>query len=226
MKYDGPLFKNLRADKAMMMRHGFAKVPGGFAYEAPLMGGAFKISVAVGESGEIDFRVSDSETGEEYPPAYMENAKGAFVTKVRGECERALADIAEKCFVPGAFKSAQAQAAISYIEKKFGAKPEYLWKKFPNNAVFRERKSSKWFTALLSVERRKIGIGGDGIAEILDLKAGSEEISGILDGKACLPGYHMNKRHWFSIVLDGSVPDGEIMARIDRSFAKVAGGNA
>lgn len=33
-----------------------------------------------------------------------------------------------------------------------------------------------------------------------------------------LPGYHQNKRHWNTVLLDGSVPDAEIRAMIDHSY--------
>ena len=33
-----------------------------------------------------------------------------------------------------------------------------------------------------------------------------------------VPAYHMNKRHWNSIILDGSVPDEEIKNMISDSF--------
>ncbi len=36
--------------------------------------------------------------------------------------------------------------------------------------------------------------------------------------ESVLPAYHMNKFHWLSIVLDGSVPDGEIKNMITDSF--------
>jgi predicted DNA-binding protein (MmcQ/YjbR family) len=32
------------------------------------------------------------------------------------------------------------------------------------------------------------------------------------------PGYHMNKKHWNTILLDGSVPDSELFSWIDRSY--------
>jgi len=32
------------------------------------------------------------------------------------------------------------------------------------------------------------------------------------------PGYHMNKKHWNTIMLDGSIPDVEILAWIDHSY--------
>ncbi len=38
---------------------------------------------------------------------------------------------------------------------------------------------------------------------------------------AVLPAYHMNKAQWNSIVLDGSIPQGEIERMIDNSFMLV-----
>ena len=32
------------------------------------------------------------------------------------------------------------------------------------------------------------------------------------------PGYHMNKKHWNSILLDGSIPDKEVFSWIDHSY--------
>ena len=37
------------------------------------------------------------------------------------------------------------------------------------------------------------------------------------------PGYHMNKKHWNTVLLDGSVPDKEVFLWIDHSFNLVAG---
>ena len=33
-----------------------------------------------------------------------------------------------------------------------------------------------------------------------------------------LPAYHMNKEHWSSVILDGSIPDGEIERMTQMSF--------
>ena len=41
---------------------------------------------------------------------------------------------------------------------------------------------------------------------------------------AVLPGYHMNKRHWNTVVLDGSIPDADLRAMIDESYALVVRG--
>jgi len=35
---------------------------------------------------------------------------------------------------------------------------------------------------------------------------------------AVTPGYHMNKKHWNTVILDGSVPDKEVLKWIDHSY--------
>ena len=36
-------------------------------------------------------------------------------------------------------------------------------------------------------------------------------------------GYHMNKKHWNTVLLDGSVPDKEIFSWIDHSYDLITG---
>jgi predicted DNA-binding protein (MmcQ/YjbR family) len=38
---------------------------------------------------------------------------------------------------------------------------------------------------------------------------------------AVTPGYHMNKRHWNTVLLDGTIPDGEIDEMIDHAYLLV-----
>jgi predicted DNA-binding protein (MmcQ/YjbR family) len=40
--------------------------------------------------------------------------------------------------------------------------------------------------------------------------------------EAIIPGYHMNKRHWNTVILDGSLPDKLIRDLIDHSYQLVA----
>ncbi len=42
--------------------------------------------------------------------------------------------------------------------------------------------------------------------------------------ESVIPGYHMNKRHWNTVILDGSIPHGEIERMIDRSYGLVVKG--
>jgi predicted DNA-binding protein (MmcQ/YjbR family) len=35
------------------------------------------------------------------------------------------------------------------------------------------------------------------------------------------PGYHMNKKHWNTVLLDGGIPENEIRRMIDQSYELV-----
>ena len=41
---------------------------------------------------------------------------------------------------------------------------------------------------------------------------------------AVIPGYHLNKRHWNTVLLDGSVPQDEVEEMIDESYDLVVAG--
>ncbi|HNX22910.1 MAG TPA: MmcQ/YjbR family DNA-binding protein [Spirochaetota bacterium] len=38
------------------------------------------------------------------------------------------------------------------------------------------------------------------------------------------PGYHMNKKHWNTVLIDGEIPDSEIYLMIDQSYELVLAG--
>jgi predicted DNA-binding protein (MmcQ/YjbR family) len=38
-----------------------------------------------------------------------------------------------------------------------------------------------------------------------------------------IAGYHMNKKHWNTVMLDGTIPDKEIFSWIDNSYNLVSG---
>ena len=42
--------------------------------------------------------------------------------------------------------------------------------------------------------------------------------------ESVLPGYHMNKKYWNTVVLDGRIPAKEIFAMIDHSYDEVVKG--
>ena len=41
---------------------------------------------------------------------------------------------------------------------------------------------------------------------------------------AVTPGYHMNKQHWNTVRIDGSIPENEIVEMIDHSYGLVVRG--
>lgn len=107
---------------------------------------------------------------------------------------------------------------IKYGKNKYGASPDYPWAKYPNYAVLRHNDSDKWFALVMDVPKNKIGLDGDEVVDILDIKCDPDEIGGLRQQGGFLPAYHMNKEHWVSVLLDGTVPDDEIRRLIDKSY--------
>ena len=56
----------------------------------------------------------------------------------------------------------------------------------------------------------------------VNLKCNPERAEQLRDEhEGIIPGYHMNKRHWNTVVLDGSVPSRLVRELIDHSYALV-----
>ena len=93
---------------------------------------------------------------------------------------------------------------------------------------FRKMRSSaaripgKWYALLLTVKKQSLGLAGEQTIEIIDLRMKPEDIGSLVDGCKIFSGYHMNKRHWITICLDGSVPLEEIYQRIEQSYRLAA----
>lgn len=107
---------------------------------------------------------------------------------------------------------------IKYAEEYFGTKPEYLWTKYPNYCVFRCKNNNKWYAALMDVQKSKLGLTGDEIMQILNVKCGPILLGSLLLNKGFLPAYHMNKSNWVTILLDGSVSFDEIVNLLEISY--------
>ena len=83
----------------------------------------------------------------------------------------------------------------------------------PEVAVFKVR--GKMFATLTEV---------DGVA-YTNLKCDPDQAVALRDiFTAVRPGYHMNKKHWNTVTLDGSLPDGELLRLIHHSYALVVKG--
>ena len=57
-----------------------------------------------------------------------------------------------------------------------------------------------------------------GLAEVIDLRMQPDKLAALVDGKTYFLGWHMNKKHWYTMLLDGSVPYAKLCQRIDESY--------
>lgn len=211
------IFQRKKCNLERMSAYGFIIKDEKRIYETNIIDGAFKLSVLIAENGNVDTNLIEIENSEPYV-LYKTNATGAYVGKVRSAVEAVLIDIANSCYDSSIFKTNQAQMAIEYVRKKYGDEPEFLWTKSPNNAVLRRKDSRKWYAAILTVNGRKIGLNTDKIVEIIDLRMKADDRDNILSKEHYYPGWHMNKKSWYTIVFDDCVADEEIKLRITESY--------
>lgn len=111
---------------------------------------------------------------------------------------------------------------FSYIKKKYKAVPEYPWGE-DDGAVLRHSDNRKWFALVMNVDRKKLGLSGDGHVDVVNLKIEDKMFKDVLMRDAgILPAYHMNKEHWITVLLDGTVEEEQVCGLIDLSFAATA----
>ena len=112
---------------------------------------------------------------------------------------------------------------FAYIKKKYKVSPEYPWQKYDGNAVFRHRDNKKWFALVMSVGREKLGLAGEGDVDGINLKIDDMVLKDTLvGGKGIFPAYHMNKEHWITVLLDGTVDEDKLHDLIQISFEATA----
>ena len=212
------IFQRKKVVPQKLSAYGFSKNGDTYFYHTILPSSGFEIQVFIKTHGSISATVIDPSDSEPYILHLVESAVGSFVGGIKSEYEYILQDIADKCFEPDIFKCAQTKELIKYVRNKYGDEPEYLWKKFPDNAVWRRKDTGKWYGTLLSVSTNKLGIVPGKMAEIIDLRIQPENMEKLIDQNLYFPGWHMNKKNWYTMILDGSISFEELCQRIDESY--------
>lgn len=212
------IFQNKKPNRSKLLTFGFTQVETGYQYEKILPDSGFRLVVRIDPRGGIASEMTDPSLNEPYTLHLAGGAAGGFARGIRNQYEETLAEIAQRCFDPDVFQTRQAKELIDYVRNAHGDELEFLWKRFPDNAVWRRKDTGKWYGALLTVSRRKLGMGREEAVEIVDLRIPPAELDALIDHKRYFPGYHMNKRRWVTIVLDGSVPLEDICRRVEESY--------
>ena len=105
---------------------------------------------------------------------------------------------------------------IQYVGERYSTDAEYPWA--DENYIFRHRENRKWFAVGMCVSYRKLGIDRDGPVDIVDVKCGPILMGAYRGQPGILPGYHMNKEHWITILLDGSAEESMIKELLELSY--------
>lgn len=212
------LFRHKKINRSQLEAFGFQLQNGRYVYHTRLQDSGFLLTVTVTKQGAVSTHLLDPDSQEPYTLHLASQASGCFVGKIKQQYTAILTDIANRCFDTCIFHIPQTTELISYIQNTYQDELEFLWPKSPRNAIWRRKSSGKWYGVLLTVSKQKLGIESEEIAEVLNLHLPPEQLTKQLNQKGFYPGYHMNKKHWCSIILDDTVPTSAICELLHISY--------
>ena len=109
------------------------------------------------------------------------------------------------------------QELAAYLTDNYSSVGEHLFAKYPSFLVFRHNGNGKWFAVIMDIPRKNLKLPGDGEISVVNLKCDTRLIGSFREEPGIFPGWHMNKAHWLSVALDGTVEDEKIKFLVDMS---------
>ena len=210
--------KNKKIDLKRLKKFAFKLKDDSYYYDIFLLNNQFKMTVKINLDNSIFTELIDTETNETYVLHLLEERRNGYIEKVYKAYSEVLDKIKKECFGDEIFKTNYTKEIVDYIKNKYGDELEFLWEKSPKTAVVRRKYSKKWYAVILTLSKRKLNLDSDELVEVINLHNSPEKIEKLMDNKRYFPAYHMNKKHWCTIYLDGTVELKEIYKLIDISY--------
>lgn len=111
---------------------------------------------------------------------------------------------------------------LDFVNKKYGVHGDSPWEKYPDFVVLRHADNQKWFGLVMNIPKNKLGLNGNDMVDVINLKKDDVVIGGFIKQYGILRAYHMNKASWISVLLDGTVPlkDIEFLTNVSYELTK------
>lgn len=211
------VFRDRKLCKEKLLPFGCVRGKNGFLYRTELLNGQFRMEFEIHADGSVHVTVHGPDGKGEIPHLALKMADRVQERTFRREYEEELWHVAECCFEPDFFKADPARSLLTHVREAYGDELEFLWRKSPGSAVVRRKDTEKWYAVFLAVPRLKLGGSSKERVEVLNLRVCPGELDGLLDHRSRFPAYHMNKKNWVSLCLDGTIPLEELAARLETS---------
>ena len=230
MTIEEEIFARSIPDFAKLVKFGFVKNGSKYSFSGKFLNGDFTADVVVTSGGDVSASVFDVQAGERYLPLRAKSRQSAFVNEVRESYRAFLREIKNACFVPQPFLTDQANRIAREAEKLFGDKIDFPFSTAPTYGVFRNPENRKWYGIIMNIPKSKIENSGraaslsaeEAIVEVINVKIDPEKSIELKKRRGFYDAYHMSKKNWITIALDGSVSDGLIVDLLKKSRALVS----
>ena len=210
------LLEQYDIDCKRAIAYGFSRTEAGLELKKELPGvGLYAVFVIAGKSFEVN--VFDADTDEEYLPFNVLDNITGFVTGIREQVEDLVQEIKEKCLLNSNMKL----RLMEYCERKFGTEPEAPWEDSPDAYTFKTAKRNKWYALFMTIPYKSLGLAAKGTLDVVNIKLPPEKVLDLIDRVHFYPAYHMNKKHWITIVLDKEVDEPLVQQLLEESYGLV-----
>lgn len=213
------LYQKFKFDS--LIPFGFKKENNDYLFSTFIVDNTFEMIVKISDNGEVDTKVIDTFSQEEYVLHRINKPKGTYALKVKEAYEDVLESIKQQCTIRQVFQSETTEKVIAYIKETYNDELEFLWEDSPTTAIFRRKDSKKWYGTMMKISKNKLGMDNSELVEVINLKILPNEMEYILDGEHYFPGFHMNKKYWYTVILDDSLNVDELKKHIDVSYQLV-----
>lgn len=222
MRLEDELFRFLRPDVKKLEQYGFIKDRNRYEYTKELIDVCMTVIVVV-DKGSLYGKVIDNQTRDEYITIHTAGNKGNYATKVRTQYLEVLEDIASHCFYRVTYASDQANSMHEWMTNTLHDICGHPFTKVVNHkrvtaedvSAYHQQDNNKLYAMMLSISRSKVdGKDDTNLEDIITIKVNPDDIHALLEKDGIYPGYHMNKKHWISIIMDSSVEDKQIQQLI------------
>ena len=199
--------KRIITDK--LLTYGFIKDNNKYTYEQLI--DDFKLIVEYDHI--LRRKLIDVNTGDEYILIDTNNTLGRYASSIKESVDNIIDDIIKNCTEKELYIFEQTKDLINYIKKTYKDIPDNPWE--DENMVIRHANNKKWYGLIMTIDKSKV-TDGNGLIEVLNVKINNPD--SIIDNKRIFPAYHMTKKSWITIILDGRLSNEEVFSLIDISY--------
>ena len=164
-----------------------------------LVEGEFELHMTLSDQ-ELELVVYDLAMEEPYTLFEVASASGALVTGLRQQVD----DLLNRILGQQIQDNPLVERLVDHVATTYGLAPAHPFKRHPEIIGFKVPTVDKLFGIFLPVDYCRLDKTSTRTDQVLvlNLKGQPDQILERIDNFRYFPAYHMNKKHWFSVLLD------------------------